>query len=68
MPEAKTALRTGLGARLCSRDVNATDFAEIPNINLHPLAGDAAARRALVAEVQSACIQSGFFYSACRHL
>ncbi|KAK4700729.1 EEF1A N-terminal glycine/lysine methyltransferase, partial [Phenoliferia sp. Uapishka_3] len=58
-----TALRTGLGARLCSTDVSATAFAELPIIDLGALAGnDRDARLALAAELQNACISTGFFY------
>ncbi|KAL8284293.1 hypothetical protein RQP46_005042 [Phenoliferia psychrophenolica] len=62
MSDTKTALRTGLGARLCSADVSATSFAELPIIDLGPLDGDATARKALALKVQNACITAGFFY------
>ncbi|KAM0745964.1 Clavaminate synthase-like protein [Meredithblackwellia eburnea MCA 4105] len=61
--EPKTALRTGLGARLISPDVGATAFQELPIIDLTNIEStNLEERKALAGQVQKACIESGFFY------
>ncbi|GAA6062790.1 hypothetical protein JCM10212_002159 [Sporobolomyces blumeae] len=56
-------LKTGLGERLVSTDVNAKAFDQLPVIDLSRLTSSAfEERKALAAEVQRAAIDVGFFY------
>ncbi|GAA6005508.1 isopenicillin N synthase family dioxygenase [Rhodotorula paludigena] len=57
-----SVLSTGLGQRLVSASTEAAAFTELPVISLARLNGSAEDRKALAAEIQEACISSGFFY------
>ncbi|BGP54810.1 hypothetical protein JCM8202_003318 [Rhodotorula sphaerocarpa] len=56
-------IKTGLGERLVSNDVDGKAFSELPTIDLSRLGSSSLEeRKALAAEVQEAAIASGFFY------
>ncbi|BGP15049.1 hypothetical protein JCM10213_002806 [Rhodosporidiobolus nylandii] len=55
-------LKTGLGERLVSGDVEAKPFSQLPVISLARMSGSTEERKALAAEVAQACVDSGFFY------
>ncbi|GAA5971821.1 hypothetical protein JCM11641_001527 [Rhodosporidiobolus odoratus] len=57
-------LKTGLGDRLVSGDVEAKPFSTLPVISLARLNGTAEERKALAGEIAQACVDSGFFYIA----
>ncbi|GAA5955481.1 hypothetical protein JCM8115_006767 [Rhodotorula mucilaginosa] len=58
-----SVIKTGLGERLVSNDVEGKSFTELPVIDLSRLQSDSVEeRRALAAEVQEAAIATGFFY------
>ncbi|KAM0788976.1 hypothetical protein ACM66B_003048 [Microbotryomycetes sp. NB124-2] len=63
MSTTQTVLKTGLGERLISDDVEGKAFDKLPIIDLTKItSNDVKDRKEVAAEVQAACIESGFFY------